>query len=408
MTVYVLGGFQTDFAFNWSKHDEDLWAIFGATVNGAFEATNIVPKDVDVAHVANFSSELFCGQNQLGGWFASAHPDLAGTPASRHEAACASGSVAMLAASAEIEAGRYDLACVLGVEQMRNVPGQEAAKHLGVCAWNGREGEGATYLWPHMFSRLADVYAERHGLDREHLVHLAKKNFANARKNENAQTRRWSLDDDSFGVDDQANPVIEGNVRRHDCSQITDGGAAVFLASERYAKRYAETRGVERLAKLAGFGHRTAPMLLDDKLAASAGQPYVFGEVKRTIDDALRRAALPDAWALDAVECHDCFSISEYMAIDHFGLCDAGQPHQAIERGDVDPGGRLPFNPSGGLIGGGHPIGATGVRMVLDAFRQVTDQAGDYQVDGAKRVATLNIGGSTTTSVSFVVERATV
>ncbi len=202
--------------------------------------------------------------------------------------------------------------------------------------------------------------------------------------------------------------MIEGRVRRQDCSQITDGGCAVFLASEAFAHRYAARRAValDRLAAITGFGHRTAPMLFADKLARSEGQPYVFPEVKRTIDDALRRAGLEDAWALDAIECHDCFSISEYMAIDHFGLCDPGQPHQAIERGDVDPGGRLPVNPSGGLIGGGHPIGATGVRMVLDAFRQVTGTAGDYQVEGARRVGTLNIGGSATTSVSFVVERA--
>ena len=95
--------------------------------------------------------------------------------------------------------------------------------------------------------------------------------------------------------------------------------------------------------------------------------------------------------------------MSEYAAIDHFGITGPGDSWKAVDSGDIEIGGRMPVNPSGGLIGGGHPVGATGVRMVLDAYKQVTDQAGGYQVEGARTVATLNIGGSTTTSASFVV-----
>ena len=106
---------------------------------------------------------------------------------------------------------------------------------------------------------------------------------------------------------------------------------------------------------------------------------------------------------LDVVETHDCFSMTEYMAIDHLGLTAAGESWKAVEAGDIAMGGRLPINPSGGLIGLGHPVGATGVRMALDAFKQTTGTAGDYQVEGAKNVQTLNIGGSTTTTVSLLV-----
>ena len=94
---------------------------------------------------------------------------------------------------------------------------------------------------------------------------------------------------------------------------------------------------------------------------------------------------------------------TEYMAIEHLGMTAPGEAWKAIEDGSIEIGGRLPVNPSGGLIGGGHPVGATGVRMTLDAFKQVTGRAGDYQVEGAKTVQTLNIGGSTTTTVSLVV-----
>jgi acetyl-CoA C-acetyltransferase len=129
----------------------------------------------------------------------------------------------------------------------------------------------------------------------------------------------------------------------------------------------------------------------------------VFPHVKKAGEDARRRAGIADVWGIDAVETHDCFTTTEYMAIEHLGLTGAGEAWKAIEDGTIDFDGKLPFNPSGGLIGLGHPVGATGVRMVLDAARQVTGKSADYQVEGAKNVQTLNIGGSTTTTVSFVV-----
>jgi acetyl-CoA C-acetyltransferase len=93
------------------------------------------------------------------------------------------------------------------------------------------------------------------------------------------------------------------------------------------------------------------------------------------------------------------------MAIDHFGITEPGQSWRAVENGDIEIGGRIPVNPSGGLIGAGHPVGATGVRMALDAFKQTTGTAGGYQVEGARTFATLNIGGSATTTVIFIIGR---
>jgi acetyl-CoA C-acetyltransferase len=103
------------------------------------------------------------------------------------------------------------------------------------------------------------------------------------------------------------------------------------------------------------------------------------------------------------VETHDCFTSTEYLAIDHFGLTAPGESWKAVEEGWIERGGKLPFNPSGGLMGGGHPVGATGARMLFDAAKQVSGTAGEYQVDDAATVQTLNIGGSFGTVVSFVV-----
>ncbi len=129
----------------------------------------------------------------------------------------------------------------------------------------------------------------------------------------------------------------------------------------------------------------------------------MFPHVADAIGDAFGRAGIAGVDDLDVIETHDCFTVSEYMAIDHFGLTAPGESWRAVENGDLEIGGRVAMNPSGGLLGGGHPVGATGVRMLLDAHKQVTGAAGGYQVDAARRAATLNIGGSTSTVASFVV-----
>jgi acetyl-CoA C-acetyltransferase len=403
--VYILGGYQSDFAINWSRAGLSIYDLLKASVEGALDATSIVPDEVEVAHIGNFVGELFCGQGHLGGLFSSIHPAFSSLPASRHEAAYASGGIAILAAAAEIEAQRYDVACIIGIELMRNVSGEQAACNLRAAAWIGREAQEAKFPWPYMFDRLMDVYAERYGLKHEHLAHIAQVNFSNAKRNPNAQTRQWNFQGQSFTEDDTLNPIIEGRLRKQDCGQITDGAATVMLVSERFAVAYARKHclNIESLPIIKGWGHRTAPMLLEAKLAASRDQPYIFPHVHSTIIDAFRRAGVKDVWEMDCIETHDCFTISEYMAIDHFGLTRPGESWKAIEEGTIELDGKLPINPSGGLIGAGHPVGASGVRMVLDAYKQVTGTAGGYQVEGARNVATLNIGGSATTCVSFVV-----
>ncbi len=403
--VFILGGHQTDFAVNWARRGEGLFEMLCDAVDGAIAAADIDASEIEAAHVGNFVGELFAGQGHLGGMFASIRPEFSGVPAARHEAACASGSMAVLAATAEIEAGRYDLACVVGVEQMRNVGGQEAAEHLGAALWVGAEATDARFPWPHQFSDIAAEYANRYGIEPEHLLAIARKNFANARSNPLAQSRSWVFEDAAFTLDDAANPVIEGRIRKQDCGRITDGAAAVLLASPRFAREWAERRGtsLEGVPRIEGWGHHTAPMRLADKLAASRSAPYVFPHVRTTITDAWRRAGIGGIDQIDAIETHDCFTITEYMAIDHFGITEPGASWQAIEDETTTTGGATPMNASGGLIGAGHPVGATGVRMLVDAHRQVTGTAGDMQVAGTQRVQTLNIGGSATTVASFVV-----
>ncbi|MER5888187.1 acetyl-CoA acetyltransferase [Streptomyces sp. NPDC001941] len=402
MSVWVLGGHQTDFARNWARAGLGWSDLVGEVVQGTLDDCGVAAEDVDVVHVGNAFGQLFTGQGQLGGMPATVDEGLWGLPASRHEAACASGGIAVLSAMADIEAGRYDCALVIGVELEKTVPGDEAARHLGAAAWVGHEGEDATFMWPYMFNELIGEYDRRYGIDDRHLQAISELNVRNARANPLAQTRGWTFTEASFTSDDEANPPVEGRVRRQDCSQMTDGGAGVVLVSDRWRRRHARAGA----ARIAGWGHRTVGLPLRRKTEKSAGQPYVLPHVRHTVLDAFARAGIEDVGALDGIETHDCFAMSEYMAVDHFGITGPGESWKAVENGDLEIGGRIPVNPSGGLIGGGHPVGATGVRMLLDATRQVTGRAGGYQVEGARRFGTLNIGGSTTTSVALVVERA--
>ena len=403
--IYLLGGYQTDFAINWSRQNQTIFDMMRAAVFGALESVALDPAEIQTAHVGNFAAELFRGQGHLGGMFASLDPAFAGVPASRHEAACASGSIAALMAMAEIEAERYDLACVVGVEEMRNMHGDQAAQHLGAAAWVGQESLDACFLWPRQFSDLADEYDRRYGIKHDHLAAIAQNNFANAKLNPNAQTRKWTFNEHSFSQHDEFNPVIEGRTRKQDCGQVTDGAATIFLASERYARDYVKRRDMTLAAipRIVGWGHRTAPLRLADKLNASRDHEYVFPHVRQTIVDAMSRANL-NLEQINGWEIHDCFSMTEYMLIDHLGITPPGMSWQAIENVHIAKDGRYPLNPSGGLIGLGHPVGATGVRMLLDAYKQVTNSAGAYQVNNAKTFGTVNIGGSTTTTVSFIVQ----
>jgi len=405
--VYILGGYQTDFAQNWARNELDLFDVFKDTVHTGLNEVNLEPKDIEVAHVGNFTAELFCNQGHLGGFFVSSDPVFySGIPASRHEAACASGSIATLAASAELELGRYNLAAVIGIEQMKNVSAHEAANNIGGPAmWSGHECQNIDYPWPHMFSLLTEEYDKRYSLDEKYLSRISEINITNAKRNKNSQTRGWTFDKNSFSRSDKFNPVIEGRTRKTDCGQITDGAAIIFLASEDRAKQYAKDNNIQidDIPFIKGWGHKTGPITLQEKINYSKDNDYVFPHVKDAIDDAFKRASMPGVESVDGIETHDCFSSTEYMAIDQFGITAPGESWKAIESGEIEADGSIPINTSGGLIGLGHPVGATGVRMLLDSYKQCTNQAEDYQIDNANNIATLNIGGSATTVVSFVV-----
>ena len=416
-TTCILGGAQTDFARNWTREGADFVKILNEVVEQGLANLELDGDEIRRLNqanrigvfVGNFNGERFMNQGHLGAFLTEANPAFNGVPGARYEAACASGSVAMDAARAKIEAGDYDLCLVVGIEVMKTVNPSIGNDYLGYAAHYENEARGVRFVFPRIFGKLTDEIIERQsGIGEERIMDCLKEisriNFTNARNNPLAQTREHDLGQ-LESLDKKYGKSFGGRTRYSDCSQITDGAVLVALASPDYARQYAAHRNREQnsLAHIRGWGHVVAPLGVEEKLAYGRTTDYIVPFTRKAVEDALNRAGLSES-EIDVIETHDCFTSSEYLAVSAFGLTPPGEEWRAVEEGNLQKSGKTPINPSGGLIGAGHPVGATGARMMLDLYKQVTKQAGAYQVEGARRGAMLNIGGSFTTNMSFIVE----
>ena len=410
--VYILGGAQTDFERNWKKEGKNMVALLKEAVADGFANANITLDDVKelnkenriACFVGNFIAEKYTEQGHLGPFLTEVDPAFYGVPSARYEAACASSSVAIDAAQTKIMVGEYDLAIVVGWELMKTVDSKLGGDFLGRAAYYDKEGKGIDLPFPKLFGRLADETLKKYPeLDEKRymdaLARISVINYENAKRNPLSQTRKWFMSFEQAstrGTD--TNPLVGGKLAVSDCSQVTDGAAVVVLCSEKFIKE----RGIKDKPIIKGYGHRVAPMLFDKKIADNADSEYILPWTRQAVLDAYRRSGLT-VEDIDCFETHDCFTSSEYAAISSFGITAPGKEYEAIENGTIAFGGSKPINASGGLIGCGHPVGASGARMFLDLYKQVTGQAGKYQVNGVKNAMMLNIGGSATTNYVYIV-----
>lgn len=409
--VYVLGGSQTDFERNWRKEGKGMVALLKEAVTDSLKSTGITFEEVErlnkenriACFVGNFIAEKYVDQGHLGAFLTEVHPAFYGVPSARYEAACASGSVAIDAAQTKIRANEYDVALVVGWELMKTVDSNLGGQFLGRAAYYEKESKGLDLPFPKLFGRLADETIQKYRLDEDRymdaLARIAIINYENAKRNPLAQTRKWFMSENQArdrGSD--TNPLVGGRLAVSDCSQITDGAAVVVLASEKYISE----KGISNKPIIKGIGHRTAPLLFDKKMIESAASEFILPWTRQAIVDAYNMSGL-QVEDIDVFETHDCFSSSEYASISAFGLTEPGREYTAIESGLIAFNGEKPINPSGGLIGCGHPVGASGVRMLLDLYKQITGSAGGYQVEGAQNAMMLNIGGTATTNYAYIV-----
>ena len=410
--VYILGGAQTDFERNWTKEGKGMKALLREAVadgllNAGLDYDDVrkLNKDNRVScFVGNFIAEKYVDQGHLGGFLTEVDPAFYGVPSARYEAACASSSVAIDAAATKIRADEYDVCIVIGWELMKTVDSKTGGAFLGRAAIYDLEGKGIDMPFPKLFGRLADETLRKYSNLHENrymdaLARISVLNYSNAKRNPLAQTRKWFMSFEQASTrGTETNPLIGGRLGISDCSQVTDGAAVVILCSEAFLKE----RGYKGKPLLKGYGHRVAPMLFDKKMEDNKRSEYILPWTRQAVLDAYRRAGLT-VEDINVFETHDCFTSSEYAAISAFGLTEPGNEYQAVEDGLISFSGAKPVNPSGGLIGCGHPVGASGARMFLDLYKQITCTAGNYQVQDAVNGLMLNIGGSATTNYVFII-----
>lgn len=410
--VYVLGGAQTDFERNWTKEGKGVVALLKEVVKDGLNDVRMTFENIKKLNqenrvccfVGNFIAENYINQGHLGALLTEVDEAFYGVPSARYEAACASSSVALDAAITKLRVGDYDVAIVVGFELMKTVDAQVGGDYLGRAAFYEKEGAGIALPFPKLFGKLADKYIEKYQLDEKRymdaLARISVINYENAKRNPAAQTRKWFMDfEQASHRGTETNAFVGGRLAISDCSQVTDGASVVILVSERYMKEHPEYKNAPFVK---GFGHRIAPMIFSKKMADNEGSEYALPWTRQTVEDCYKRAGM-SVNDIDCFETHDCFTSSEYAAISAFGLTEPGKEYEAVENGMIAFDGKKPINPSGGLIGCGHPVGASGARMFLDLYRQVTDRAGAYQVKNAKNAMMLNIGGSATTNYVFIV-----
>lgn len=411
-TVYILGGAQTDFERNWTKEGKGMQALLREALTDGLQNAGIDYDDIKklnkenriACFVGNFIAEKYIDQGHLGGFLTEVDPAFYGVPSARYEAACASSSVAIDAAATKIRSNDYDVAIVVGWELMKTVDSKIGGSFLGRAAVYEIEGRGIDMPFPKLFGKLADETLKKYPELNEKryldaLARISVINYSNAKRNPLAQTRKWFMSyEQSSTRGTETNPLVGGRLGISDCSQVTDGAAVVVLCSERFLKE----RGYKNKPIIKGYGHRVAPMLFEKKMEDNKGSDFILPWTRQTVLDAYKRANLT-VNDIDVFETHDCFTSSEYAAISAFGITEPGKEYEAIDNGLIDYSGKKPINPSGGLIGCGHPVGASGARMLLDLYKQVTGTAGRYQINGARNGMMLNIGGSATTNYVFIV-----
>jgi acetyl-CoA C-acetyltransferase len=404
--VYILGAGRTDFKRNLKKEGKTIRDLITEAGRKAIADAKIDASEIQAAAVGNFNAGQFTKQLHLGAFVPEIDPALHGIPTMHTEAACASGALSVLLGSQWIMGGFHDAVLVVGAEQQKTMSSLDGSDVLGAAAdYHIEKPEYGDFMFPKLFGRIAQIYIEKYGASEKELSWVAYKNYAHARLNPLAQMREADLTYDCASQVSDKNPSVAPPLKVSDCSQITDGSAALVLVSGKWLDRHGIDKS--KLPRLLGFGSSTDYLALEKKDAptfstASKAAEKAFGMAKLTSRD------------MHGVEVHDCFSITEICAYEILGLAERGKgaelamsgatalPQVRNENVSGKIGWEIPVNAGGGLIGDGHPVGATGVRQVVEAYQHLTEQAGARQIPGAKKFLTFNMGGSLTTSVAMI------
>jgi acetyl-CoA C-acetyltransferase len=381
--VAVIGMGCTPFGEHWGKSVSDL------LVDAATDALKSASLPIDAID-AFWLGTLFSGQSGL---TLSRPLKLNYKPVSRLENYCATGSEAFRNACYAVASGAYDVVMAIGGEKLKD----SGFSGLPSIAAPG-DGTQASLTAPATFSLLAPAYSKKYGVDeaalKEVMTRIAWKNHKNGALNPRAQFKKEVAKDVIA-----CSPLVAGPLGIFDCSGVSDGSAAAVIVRAEEAHRYTDkplyVKGLSFVA-----GPAAGPLDPDYDYTT-------FPEVVATAEDAYRQAGISDPRAeLAMAEVHDCFTPTELVLMEDLGFASRGSAWKEVLAGTFDLDGELAVNPDGGLKSFGHPIGASGLRMLFECWLQLRGEAGKRQIAsvarGRKLALTHNLGGAPGECVSFV------
>ncbi len=382
--VSIIGAGLTKFGEHWDKSLRDLVVEAGVK---AVEDAGLEGKEIEAIYGGCMASGRFIGQEHIGALLAD-QLGMNPIPSTRVEAACASGSVALRAAYFAVASGMYDTVAVGGVEKMTEVSTEDAAIALGGAG--DQEWElfmGATF--PALYALMARRHMLEYGTTEEQMAACSVKNHSNGAKNEFAQFKNEITVEDVMESGYIATPL-----KLLDCSPISDGAGAVILCASEKAKQYCKEP-----IEIAGSGQASDSLALADRKSLTE-----LRATKEAASQAFKQAKIT-AKQIQVAEVHDCFSIAEILAIEDLGFFKKGYGGKASEEGETLLNSTVSINTSGGLKACGHPVGATGVKQIVEGVWQLRGKAGKRQVSNIDNFLAHNVGGSGATAVVHILKR---
>ncbi len=368
--------------------DRDLKSLAVEAGQKALHSAQVTPQAIEAFYLGNFAGPSFVGQNHLAPYVSTAL-GIRGVPATRFEAACASGGSALFHAWAEVAAGIYDVVMVAGVEKMTSQTTARVSEILaGAGDCSGEMKAGNTFA--SLFAMIARRHMHDFGTRKEHLAAVAVKNHANGALNPDAHMRKPITMEQAM-----AGKLIADPLNLYDCSLISDGAAAVILAPLERAAEF-----TAKPVRILGIAQASDYVALDQK-----DDITTFPAVRRAAEAAYRAASV-SAGDIQFAELHDCFTIAEIIASEDLGFVARGEGGPYAFEGHSARDGWRPINTSGGLKAKGHPVGATGIAQICDVALQIRCEAGARQIPRHSLGLAQNLGGSGATCVVSILSEA--
>jgi len=354
--VYIIGAGMTQFGKHLERSLRDLGREACLL---AIQDAGVMPRDVEAGYCGNALAPAIQGETGVGQnvfW----EVGIGGIPIVNVENACASGSTALREGWMAVAGGFYDVVMVAGVEKA--VMPKGTMLNVGAGELETKLGE----VFPGYFATIAQKHMERYGTTREQMAQVSVKNHIHGSLNPYAQFQK------KFTVEEVLNsPMIADPLTLYSCCPNSDGAAALVLCSK------------EKATRANGRAIRIAASVLTTGTYVNQRDITNWDVEIRGAEQAYKMASLgPED--LDVVEVHDAFTICEIIHYEGLGLCPLGEGGRLLDEGATELGGRIPVNPSGGLLSKGHPVGASGVAQVVEIVWHLRGQAGERQVEGAR------------------------